>query len=101
MTENNIIIKKSPKDCAAEAAEYLFNYSGEILKNKKSISIALSGGSTPINFYKQLASEPYVSKFKWDAFHFFWADERCVPPNHSEINMNEEKRSMAFFFLFS
>ena len=29
---------------------------------------------------------PYRDQLKWDRIHFFWADERCVPPGHADSN---------------
>jgi 6-phosphogluconolactonase len=47
--------------------------------------LALSGGSTPRRLYELLASPPYVT-LPWSQVHFFWSDERCVPPEHPDSN---------------
>lgn len=47
---------------------------------------ALSGGSTPRQLYALLAAARFVSRIDWARVHFFWSDERCVPPNHAESN---------------
>ena len=31
-------------------------------------------------------SEPYRAGLRWDKIHFFWGDERHVPPDHAESN---------------
>lgn len=49
-------------------------------------TVALSGGSTPKTLYSLLADEPYRSQLPWDRIHFFWGDERCVPPNDPQSN---------------
>jgi 6-phosphogluconolactonase len=49
-------------------------------------SVALSGGDTPREMYQQLAREPLRSAFPWAQTHFFWGDERCVPPEHPRSN---------------
>jgi 6-phosphogluconolactonase len=36
--------------------------------------------------YQQLAREPLRSTFPWAQAHFFWGDERCVPPSHPRSN---------------
>ena len=46
--------------------------------------VALSGGSTPINFYRQLAVCPHP--LPWDKTHIFLADERFVPPDDRDSN---------------
>jgi 6-phosphogluconolactonase len=48
-------------------------------------SIALSGGSTPRNVFKHLAVTS-DTKIDWNRIHFFWGDERCVPPGSDESN---------------
>ena len=50
----------------------------------KSFHIALSGGSTPIEIFRQLAKE--TSREEWLDVHLYWGDERCVPPGHPESN---------------
>ena len=50
-------------------------------------TIALSGGSTPGKLHKRLGREPSVrSRLSWNNFHFFWGDERLVPPEHPQSN---------------
>ncbi|HSE19961.1 MAG TPA: 6-phosphogluconolactonase [Pyrinomonadaceae bacterium] len=46
-------------------------------------TVALSGGSTPKAMFELLATETRVS---WADIHFFWSDERHVPPDHPESN---------------
>lgn len=48
--------------------------------------ILLSGGSTPTGVYKVLAQTKYADKVPWNSIHFFWGDERCVPPEDPESN---------------
>lgn len=47
---------------------------------------ALSGGSTPRELYALLAEKPSADQIAWDRVHLFWADERCVPPEHEDSN---------------
>ncbi len=49
-------------------------------------TIALSGGSTPKQFYTLLGSVPGRDAVQWPQVHFFWADERCVPMDNPESN---------------
>ncbi len=63
----------------------------EIAKAEK-INIALSGGSTPKVLFDILAKK-YANKIDWKKVHFYWGDERCVPPTDEESNfkMTNEK----------
>ncbi len=45
-------------------------------------SLALSGGNTPKRIFEKLT----YKKISWNQIQFFWGDERCVPPDHSESN---------------
>lgn len=47
---------------------------------------ALAGGSTPEALYRLLASPDYIGRVDWSRVHFFWGDERCVPPEHPDSN---------------
>jgi 6-phosphogluconolactonase len=48
-------------------------------------TLILSGGSTPAGIYKTLA-ESYKTTIDWTNVHFFWGDERTVPPDHEDSN---------------
>jgi len=47
--------------------------------------LAISGGSTPLKWFKHLSAQ-YASLMPWSRFKVFWVDERCVPPDDSESN---------------
>ena len=50
------------------------------------VNAALSGGSTPRRLFQLLAAEPFAGLVPWDSIHFFWGDERNVPPGHPDSN---------------
>ncbi|MBN8568265.1 MAG: 6-phosphogluconolactonase [Ignavibacteria bacterium] len=82
-----IKIFETPELLAESFAEYFAN---EVSKKKK-YNIALSGGSTPKIIFKTLA-EKYSGKINWKKVHFFWGDERCVPPSSDESNFKMTKK---------
>jgi 6-phosphogluconolactonase len=49
-------------------------------------TLVLSGGSTPRRLYERLAQPPFLKDLPWAALHFFWGDERFVPPDHQDSN---------------
>ena len=49
-------------------------------------AICLTGGSTPKPLYQRLASEPYRSELPWNSIHWFWGDDRFVPPGDERSN---------------
>jgi 6-phosphogluconolactonase len=52
-----------------------------------SFTVVLSGGSTPKSLYALLAEDPsFRSQLPWAKIHFFFGDERHVPPDHPDSN---------------
>lgn len=68
------------------AAEFITAAAKQSVAAKGRCSVALSGGSTPKRLYSLLGSLPYREAIPWPQVHVFWADERCVPPDHAESN---------------
>lgn len=56
----------------------------ECIERKGSFVAALSGGTTPADFYRALASSGET--LPWDRTHIFLVDERCVPFSHTDSN---------------
>jgi 6-phosphogluconolactonase len=52
----------------------------------KSYYVALSGGHIAQKFFTSAAEQTKVRKISFASVHFFWADERCVPPDDKESN---------------
>lgn len=59
-------------------------------------TVALSGGSTPRDLYALLAdpAAEYRNQLPWDKLHFFWGDERHVPPNDKDSNYRMAHEAM-------
>ena len=53
-------------------------------------SVALSGGSTPKRLYQLLATLP----FPWARTHWFWGDERFVPPDDPASNYRMTREAL-------
>jgi len=69
------------------AADMLVGLALKKLESKESFAVALSGGSTPKNMFAMLANDATLSKqMPWENVHFFWGDERHVPPDHADSN---------------
>lgn len=56
----------------------------EALKTESQFTVALAGGSTPLQMYSRLAAV----HVDWERVHFFWGDERCVPPSNPDSNFH-------------
>jgi 6-phosphogluconolactonase len=68
---------------AAEAFRSLANMA---VTERGRFAVALSGGGTPKALYSILANKPYADQIDWERVHLFWADERCVQPDHGDSN---------------
>lgn len=53
--------------------------------------MALSGGSTPGKLYSLLATNHGID---WEKIHFFWGDERHVPPDHADSNFRVARETL-------
>lgn len=58
--------------------------SADAISRRGFFAVALSGGRTPIPFYRKLAAKPDICP--WDKTHVFLADERFVPITDPESN---------------
>ena len=91
-----IEIFANSQELARGAAEYFVARSGEAVAQKGFFTVALSGGSTPQALYQLLADvhEPFHAQVPWSRTHFFWSDERHVPPDHPDSNYRMAHEAM-------
>ncbi|RYC52978.1 6-phosphogluconolactonase [Flagellimonas olearia] len=67
-----------------EVAEQFSTYFKE-KANSGEFHVALSGGSTPKIVFDVLAQK-FSDEIDWNKIHFYWGDERCVPPTDDDSN---------------
>ena len=85
--QTEIIKVESAEHVSQVAAEEFFHQSSAAAKTNSLFRVALSGGSTPKKLYSKLAQESkYRDAIPWNIIHFFWGDERTVPPDHQDSN---------------
>lgn len=83
-----IIHHFSQEELIRSTADQLISIGSAAIQARGRFSVALSGGNTPKPLYEILAdSGPDL--LDWEKVHFFWGDERCVPPNHPDSNFNQ------------
>jgi len=83
-----ILTYHSQKEMISSAAAQFISIGLAAIQDRGRFSVTLSGGNTPKPLYEILAS-PDADLLDWDMVHFFWGDERCVPPNHPDSNFNQ------------
>jgi 6-phosphogluconolactonase len=54
--------------------------------------VALSGGRIARKFFGSVVEQTKARAVSFDHVHFFWADERCVPPDDAESNFAIARR---------
>jgi 6-phosphogluconolactonase len=64
---------------------------GKLLGEKENIFIALSGGVTPGLYLSRLSAPEFSQDIIWKRIHFFWVDERMVPPTDQGSNYHAIK----------
>ena len=89
-----IQIHKDLPAMSRAAAQMIVATAINALQSRGQITLALSGGSTPLALFGLLAQSPFRDQLPWGQMHFFWADERCVPPSHPESNYGQAQRTL-------
>jgi 6-phosphogluconolactonase len=68
------------------AADEFTRAAREAITARGRFSVALAGGNTPRGAYALLAEGDARAHLRWDKVHFFFGDERNVPPGHPDSN---------------
>lgn len=89
-----IQVLSEPQELSGAAADEFVRLAGEAIQARGLFTIALAGGSTPKMLYALLAGDAYRSRVPWDKIHFFWGDERHVPPDHKDSNFRMTLENM-------
>jgi 6-phosphogluconolactonase len=85
-THMNINIFKNSEDVANGFIDWFVPFS----QSSQPLHIALSGGSTPAILFRLFAAQ-YHDQINWANLHFYWGDERCVPPTDEQSNYKMAK----------
>ena len=64
----------------------------KIATNNNRVAICLTGGSSPTELYRLLATDPFRSRIPWDRVHWFIGDERFVRADDPLNNMGMARR---------
>lgn len=89
--ERSVSIYATPQELAEAMAGILTSQINNAKRSGVPANVAISGGDTPKLLFGLLA-EKYSDSADWQFVHFFWADERCVPPEDPESNYGSVKR---------
>lgn len=75
---------------AREACGRILKPIRDALRDRGVATIALSGGSSPLETYRRLAKET----LDWNKVHVYWVDERAVHPASPRSNYGAAKASL-------
>jgi 6-phosphogluconolactonase len=88
-SDRQIITVADPAEMARAAAARIM---ARIDGSGGRIALCLTGGSSPKQLYRLLASDAYRSQIPWHRVHWFIGDERFVPEQSPLNNMGEARR---------
>lgn len=86
-------IFKDLESLSREAAAIFIEQAAMSITERGRFLVALNGGGTPNRLFRLLATE-YRKKVDWNKVHFFWGDERCVPPEDAGSNYGQAKEAL-------
>lgn len=86
-------IFKDLESLSREAAAIFIEQAAMSITERGRFLVALNGGGTPNRLFRLLATE-YRKKVDWNKVHFFWGDERCVPPEDAGGNYGQAKEAL-------
>ena len=90
MSSRHVIVVENAEAVAHAALRLFVAATEKAIAAKDAFSVALSGGSTPKLLFSLLAkgppTEPKAWPFDWSKVFIYFADERCVPPDHADSN---------------
>ncbi len=90
----HIRVFQDEETLVAAAADHILTSLDNALRERGESTFVLTGGKTPRPLYRLLASPPYAGRVDWMRVHFFWGDERCVPPDNPESNFGMAQKEL-------
>lgn len=76
--KKDIKVFKDVAELCESTANFIIDLANRSIAAKGQFVLVLSGGSTPNELYKLLATETFQKKMPWKNTIIFWGDERCV-----------------------
>ncbi len=91
---HHVVVLGDRESLMQAAAERIAGIAEHAIASRGRFTWALSGGSTPGRLYALLAHHRFATRIDWRRVHFFWGDERCVPPDHAESNYRMARHAL-------
>jgi len=81
-----VVIKPDADDLVDALAHDLIIAAMQAVNQRGEFHLALSGGSTPRQLFRRLATDPDLRNFPWPDTHIWVVDERCVDLEDDHAN---------------
>lgn len=95
LTDEKVEVFSVIKELTFAAARRFVQVANTAVEHHGVFAVALSGGSTPKALYELMATDEAIcDQIPWAKVHFFFGDERHVPPDHAESNFRMANEAM-------
>jgi len=94
MNAPQIVIESTASALCERGATLFRDIAEKAIKARGRFDVALSGGSTPRELYQILASRGFRQQIDWTKTHFFFGDERSVPPEDPDSNFRMAREAL-------
>ena len=84
--ERRVLVHPDPKSLAASVAARFLTKVIDLLDEKESIDVNVTGGTTGIAVLAAIAANPAREGIDWSRVRFWWGDERYVPRGDADRN---------------
>lgn len=81
-----VVLRRDDEDLHFSLGSELLIHAFNCVRTFGDFHIALSGGSTPLPFYRRLMVDPAFRDLPWKRTHLWLVDERRVPPDDERCN---------------
>jgi 6-phosphogluconolactonase len=89
-----VLVCPSAAEVARAAVRRFVDWAWQAIARDGKFQVALSGGETPREMYRLLATQEFRTQIDWPRVHLFWGDERAVPPDDPESNYGMARREL-------
>ena len=90
----SIQVYPNAEEMAKAGANLFMDLAANAISDRGSFSVVLSGGATPKPLFEFLAADKSADLLDWSRVHFFWGDERTVPPENPESNYRQAYQTL-------
>jgi 6-phosphogluconolactonase len=84
---------KTMEELTEQTLQCFMDSANQAIEKRERFWAAISGGQTPLPFFRKLSEPAVSSRLEWNKIHLFWVDERAVPPDSPASNYGQADRA--------